>query len=283
MNLIRVSLLHARATGLLTSPEEMLEGTFAARFLDAETLREAERIVEAQDRVVRDFFSQATAATEEVAAELGLSIETLDDLRTYARGVSDWQLDMMSNVLRGGEINESQIEYLVSPVAARMGELDGGKLGGFITALVRQWVLGVPFSHIRKERTQRVEDLVSVVYSRIQHLLPWGLYAFDRLVDEEAARRGVPYNNAIRSVAYLVDAGVPGFDALRLTHAEVERVDAARLAARYKQLGGLRLGVNVVGWLAGLSPDDISTVVSGPDSRRVDFDLPGVIRRLSAG
>ncbi|MCY3814372.1 MAG: DEAD/DEAH box helicase [Gammaproteobacteria bacterium] len=283
VNLIRVSLLHARATGLLTSPEEILDGTFAARFLDAETLREAEKIVEAQDRVVRNFFAGPTAPSEEVAAELGLSIETLDDLRTYARGLSNWQLDMMSNVLRGGEINENQIDYLVSPVAARMAELDGNKLGGFITALVRQWVLGVPFSDIRKDRTQRVEDLVSVVYSRIQYLLPWGLYAFDRLVDEEAARRGVAYNNEIRSVAFLVDAGVPGFDALRLTHAEVERVDAARLAARYRQLGGLRLGVDVVAWLAGLSAEDVRAVVSGPDSRRVDFDLPVVIGRLNAG
>ena len=74
-----------------------------------------------------------------------------------------------------------------------------------------------------------------MIYSRIQYLLPWGLYAFDRLVQEEAERREIAYNNAIRSVAFLVDAGVPGFDALRLTHTDVERVDATRLAKRYKQ------------------------------------------------
>ena len=162
-----------------------------------------------------------------------------------------------------------------------MGELEGGTLGGFVAAIVRQWILGVPFSQIRRDTTQRVEDLVSVVYSRIQYLLPWGLYAFDRLVEEEAARRGIHYNNAIRSVAYLVDAGVPGFDALRLTRAEIERVDAARLARRYKQEGGLRLGVDVVRWVSRLSETEVNGIVSGADYRRVDFDLPGLVRRLS--
>ena len=120
------------------------------------------------------------------------------------------------------------------------------------------------------------------MYSRIQYLLPWGLYAFDRFVEEEAERRGITYNNAIRSVAYLVDVGVPGFDALRLTQAEVERVDATRLAARYRELGGFRLGVDVVGWLAGLPEEERDAIVFGRDSRRVDFDLGRVVGRLSA-
>lgn len=281
VNLIRVSLVHARATGLLSSPEEILEGTFAARFLDADTLREAERIVATQDRVVRSFFADETAPPAEVAAELGLSIQTLDELRSYARGLQDWQLEKMSTVLRGGDINEDQIDYLIAPVAFRMGELEGSKLGGFVAAIVRQWIQGVPFSRIRLDRAQRVEDLVSVVYSRIQYLLPWGLYAFDRLVEEETARRSIHYNNAIRSVAYLVDAGVPGFDALRLTRAEIERVDATRLALRYKQVGGLRLGVDIVGWVSRLSETEINDIVSGTDHRRVDFDLPGLVDRLS--
>ena len=283
VNLIRVSLVHARATGLLSSSEEILEGTFAAQFLDEDTLREAERIVAAQDRVVHDFFSEATAPPAEIAAELGLSIQTLDDLRSYARSLEDWQLESFSNVLRGGDINEDQIDYLIAPVAVRMGELEGGRLGGFVAAIVRQWVLGVPFSRIRSDRAQRIEDLVSVVYSRIQYLLPWGLYAFDRLVEEEAARRSIHYNNAVRSVAYLVDAGVPGFDALRLTRAEIERVDATRLAERYREEGGLRQGVDVVGWVSRLTEAQINAVVSGIDGRRVDFDLPGLARRLSEG
>ena len=283
VNLIRISLVHARWTGLLSSPEEMLEGTFAAGFLDADTSREAERIVSSQDKVVCAFFADETAPPLEVAAELGLSIETLDELRSYARSLQNWQLEKMLNVLRDGDINKDQIDYLIAPVAYRMGELEGGTLGGFVTAIVRQWMLGVPFSRIRRNGTRRVEDLVSVVYSRIQYLLPWGLYAFDRLVQEEAVRRSIHYNNAIRSVAYLVDAGVPGFDALRLTRAEIERVDATRLAARYKQVGGLRLGVDVVGWVSRMSEEEINDIVSKPDNRRVDFDLPGLVRRLSGG
>ena len=281
VNLIRVSLLHARASGLLHSPEEILEGTFAAHFLDSETRRAAEALIGTQDRVVQDFFATPGAPSVEVAAELGVSIQTLDDLREYARNLQDWQLESMSHVLRGGHIDEGQIDYIVSPVAARMGELEGGKLGGFFTALVHQWILGVPFSRIRREGKQRIEDLVSVIYSRIQYLLPWGLYAFDRLVQEEAERRGVAYNNSVRSVAYLVDAGVPGFDALRLTHAAIERVDATRLAARYRQVGGLKLGVDVVGWVSGLSEAEINSVVMGSDRRRIDFDLPTLLRELS--
>lgn len=280
VNLIRVSLLHAKATGILRSPEEILEGTFAERFLDVEVKHVARSVIDAQDRVVSEFFSQPTAPSIEIAAELGLSIETLDDLRLYAQGLEDWQLANMSNVMHGGNINENQIEYLLAPVAARMAELEGGKLGGFLTPVIRQWILGVPFSRIILEGARTIEDLVSVVYSRIQFLLPWGLYAFDRLVQDEAARRGVAYDNSIRSVAYLVDAGVPGFDALRLTHADVERVDATRLARRYRELGGLTLGVDIVGWLSGLSDSAITSVVMGPDRRRIDFDLQRVLGLL---
>ena len=281
VNLVRTSLVHARATELLRSPEEILEGTFAAQFLSQEERQTADSLMQMQDRVVQNFFSQPASPSVQVAAELGLSIETLDDLRKYAESLQEWQLERMSSVMLGGDINEAQIPFVLSPVAARMGELEGGKLGGFLSELILQWINGIPFSRIRRERSQRIEDLVSVVYSRIQYLLPWGLYAFDRLVEEEAERRAVFYNNAIRSVAYLVDAGVPSFDALRLTHADIERVDASRLARRYREIGGIRLGVDVVGWLAGLSAVQINEIIRGSDRRRVDFDFPEIWRQLS--
>ena len=280
VNLIRVSLLHARASKILRSPEEILEGTFAARFLNPESRQEAEALIGMQDQVINDFFTQPTAPSIEVAAELGLSIQTLDELRQYTNNLLDWQLRSMSNMMHGGNINENQIKYLLSPVAARMAELEGGKLGGFLEPIIRQWILGVPFSRIRVESAQRIEDLVSVVYSRIQFLLPWGLYAFDRLVQEETTRRGIPYDNSIRSIAYLVDAGVPGFDALRLTQTDVERVDATRLARQYSRLGGPRLGMDVVGWLARLSDAEIRDIVTGSDGRRVDYDLPRIMRQF---
>ena len=170
VNLIRVSLLHAHAAGLVQSPEEILDGTFAAHFLDPKTRRVAEALIGAQGRILNEFFAKPNAPPIAVAAELGLSIQTLDDLRDYARDLEDWQLRSMSRMLRGGDIDERQIDYLLSPVAARMGELEGGKLGGFFTALVHQWILGVSFSRIPREGPQRVEDLVAVIYSRIQYL-----------------------------------------------------------------------------------------------------------------
>ena len=280
VNLIRVALMHARASGILHSPEEILEGTFAAQFLTSEIKQAAEALIGTQDRVLREFFADPTTPSVETAAELGLSIQTLDDLRTYANSLEDWQLQQMSNVMHGGDINEDHIIFLLSPVAARMRELEGRKLGQFLTAIVQQWIYGVPFSGIRCESAQRIEDLVSVVYSRIQYLLPWGLYAFDRLVQEESNRRRIEYSNAIRSVAYLVDAGVPGFDALRLTNAGFERVDATRLAKKYKESGRFSLGADVVGWLSGLSQTEISSIVMGSDRRRIDFDLARVVREL---
>ena len=72
VNLIRVSLLHAQAAGLLHSPEEILEGTFAAHFLDSETRRSAEAFIGTQDRIIQDFFAKPGAPSVKVAAELGV-------------------------------------------------------------------------------------------------------------------------------------------------------------------------------------------------------------------
>ena len=101
VNLLRVSLLHARATGILRSTEEILEGTFAAQFLTSQTKLAAEALIDTQDRVVREFFAEPNAPSLKVAAELGLSIQTLDDLRSYAQSLENWQLENMSNVMHG--------------------------------------------------------------------------------------------------------------------------------------------------------------------------------------
>ena len=71
------------------------------------------------------------------------------------------------------------------------------------------------------------------------------------------------------------------FDALRLTRGDIERVDATRLAKRYRAEGGVGLGVDVVGWLSRLSQEDVNRVVVGVDRRRIDFDLSRVLRELS--
>ena len=278
INLLRVSLLHARASGITASPEEILEGTFAFQFIAADKRSRAQEILRDQQEVVNQFLDTAGAPSANLAAELGLSIETLTALQRFAREREDWQLRNMKSVLRGGVVDKEQANYVLGPVAARMAELEGGKLGGFLAPVILQWLTGVPFSKIARERGS-IEELVSVIHSRVQFLLPWGLYAFDRLVERECQIREIAYNNEIRSLAYLVDAGVPGFDALRLVNSEFERVDATRLAVAYRTAGGLSLGIDVVAWVASRPDEELVSAMRGADTRRMDHDFAGLLGR----
>src|SRR5262249_6512113 len=154
-------------------------------------------------------------------------------------------------------------------------ELEGPKLGGFLSEVILLWLSGIPFSTLRSRlsgnlRSRTIEDLISLVYSRVQYLLPWGLYAADRLVEAEARLRRISYHNELRSVAYLVDSGVSSFDAVRLVHAEFERTDAERLAIAYRHQGGLRTGTDIIQWLAALKPETVVRIVRGGDNRRLD-------------
>lgn len=278
VNLLRVSLLHARASGIGASPEEILEGTFAYQFIAADKRTRAQGIFRMQEEVVGRFLEDPSSPSPKLAAELGLSIETLTALQQYAREREHWQLDNMKSVLHGGVVNQDQAAYVLAPVASRMAELEGGKLGGFLAPVILQWLMGVPFSKITRERGS-IEELISVIYSRVQFLLPWGLYAFDRVVERECEDRGITYNNEIRSLAYLVDAGVPSFDGLRLVNGNFERVDAARLARAYRDEGGLSLGIDVIAWVASRSDEELASVVAGPESRRIDHDFLTLVSR----
>lgn len=132
-------------------------------------------------------------------------------------------------------------------------------------------------------RSNTIEDLIALAYSRIQFLLPWGLYAADRLIESEARSRRITYLNEVRSLAYLVDAGVSSFDAMRLVHLEFERTDAERLAAAYRAEGGMRMGLDIIQWLATKSTERIKAIVRGPDIRRVDYDLEGQLSTIRRG
>ena len=70
VNLLRVSLIHAKASGIHASPEEILEGTFAARFLDAGLLRIASELFLEQDAVVDEFLSDPNSPSKEIAASV---------------------------------------------------------------------------------------------------------------------------------------------------------------------------------------------------------------------
>ena len=76
-----------------------------------------------QDLVVRNFFSEATAPSAEVAAELGLSIQTLYDLRNYTRNLEELQLQSLSNLeFERGEPKSISIEITeaISQNAAKL-------------------------------------------------------------------------------------------------------------------------------------------------------------------
>jgi superfamily II DNA/RNA helicase len=284
VNLIRVSLLHARASKIVESYEEILDGTFANEMLDARSKSVARELFFSQDKLVEEFFRQPNTPSKEMAAELGLSIETLSALRDWVVGLESWQIRNFQKLLWGGYANLDQAKYVIGPVAKHMAELEGPKLGGFLSEVILLWLSGTPFTTLRSRltgtlRSKTIEDLISLVYSRVQYLLPWGLYAADRLVEVEAARRKISYQNELRSLAYLADSGVSSFDAVRLVHAEFERTDAERIAAAYRRQGGLKLGMDIVQWLGTLKIENVYKIVRGADNRRIDYDLSS---RLSA-
>ncbi len=139
---------------------------------------------------------------------------------------------------------------------------------------------GPGFSQIKPTtREPRLEDLIGLMYSQIQYILPWGLYATDRFVAEESTSRGIDYDKQVTQLAYLVDAGVPDMGALRLTSAGFERTDAARLSTEYLR-SAARTSTDIIGWLRAQSRERIAGLIRGHDRRRLDYDFDRVLRDL---
>lgn len=285
INLLRVGLVHAKATDLLTLPEDILESTFAYSFLDSETKEFGKKILEKQNELLIGFFKSRLAPSERIVAEMGLSIDTLERLKTYVSNLQDWQIKNFKNLFYGGEINLDQVPYIIGPVAKNIAELEGNKLGGYLSELIVKWLSGIPIISIKSElkgslRNERLENLIHVIYSRIQFLLPWGLFAVDSIVEEEARMRNIPYNNELKNLSYLADAGVPAFDAHRLVNLDFERVDATRLYRRYKRLGGLATGVDIISWISNVRTDYLTSIINGLDKRRIDHDFYSLIDKI---
>jgi len=285
INLLRVGLVHAKSSKIMNSPEDIIEGSFAYQNLDDDLRKVAKGLLSSQNEVVDRFLSDTESFPIELVSELGVSLETLQLLRDYVKELEDWQITHMGRVMYGGYVNLNEAPYIVGPVAKRMTELEGAPLGGLYSEIIVLWISGVPFTTVRSRARYggpwaRLEDLISVVYSRIQYLLPWGLYAMHRIVEVEAKKRSIPYNDEIRSLAYLADSGVPNFDAFRLAALDIERVDATRLSAAYRRRGGQNLGVDVVGWLINERKEILESAVRGSDNRRVDYDLFPLIDEL---
>ncbi|AOV16201.1 hypothetical protein BJI67_03165 [Acidihalobacter aeolianus] len=264
--------MHAQAEQLIQSPEEIIESSFAGSFLDADSLEMARGLMRSQQRVIDIYLADGDASDLRRLAELGLSLETLSELRDYVAGMEDWQIVNCEKLFYGGAVNLDQAQFIVGPVAKRMAELEGKSLGGFLSDVIIRWLAGVTFTAIRTESSfsQRLEDLVAVIYSQVQFLLPWGLWATDWLLEEEARNRGINYDGQVKKLAYLADAGVPNFDALSLHHMRFERVDATRLSKAYRQAGGLETGHDCIGWVLSRSKSSLETIIRGPDRRRVE-------------
>jgi superfamily II DNA/RNA helicase len=283
LNLVRVSLVHARTIHEKITPEVLVDGSFGLRDATADERRFALDVFSEQLDLVNEFLASDQSLTVDLVAELGLSIGTLAELRDYVRSLEDWQIGAFSHLFYGGQLNPEQAKYIVGPVAKRMAELEGRRLGAFLSETILHWLQGLPLAEApRPGRGGKLEDLVTVIYTQVQYLLPWGLYAFDRLVDGEATRRSIPYENQVKNLAYLADAGVPSFDALKLVNHDFERVDSTRLAAEYKRQGGAALGVDVLSWAAHLPKPALEHIVRGRDNRRIDYDLHELAAALKA-
>ncbi|HSS34206.1 MAG TPA: DEAD/DEAH box helicase [Solirubrobacterales bacterium] len=281
VNLLRVGLAHAKATGIDESAAEYFDSTFAAQQMPESDRAFARRLMRQQFEVLEDYLQKPDSASVELVAELGLSISTLSKLRRYVRELEDWQLERFRDVLHGPQIYFNQIKYVLGPVLARMSELEGQRLGGMYSELVMEWCRGKPFTQLRRnEREDTLEKLIRLLYSRIQYILPWGLYAMDRFVAEETEKRSIDYDNEINLLAYLVDAGVPDLAALSLTRLDFERTDAARLSRVYLASSEASETTKIEHWLRVQPPERLAAIVRGQDHRPLDFDFRELLKQI---
>ena len=100
------------------------------------------------------------------------------------------------------------------------------------------------------------------------------------MVEKECRQRAISsYHGEVLSLAYLVDAGVPNFDALRLVGLDFERVDATRLSREYRRRKPY-LDTDIVGWLANEETNVVDRCIRGDDNRRPDFDFDRLVSDL---
>jgi len=287
INLVRIGIAHARASGLEASAEGFFDGTLAARELssDLDSWKFGRDLVEQQAQVVDDYLAAPGAPPERLLAELGLSLDTLSRLREFVAEQEDWQIQQVLDGVSGGHLRPRSLKFFFSGVMARMAEPEGSRLGGgFYADLVVEWCRGIPFAGFSRGLDRgRLEDLINLMYTRIQFLLPWALYAVDRFFVEECGERGKQYDGQVRSVAYLVDAGVPNMAALRLTHVGFERADATRLAHEHASRPGAAATTNVMDWVAAQEDRSLAAIVRGADRRRLDYDFFTAVKTLRSG
>ena len=286
INVMRVGYTHAGTSGLVDlelddATEFESDELLAAKQLGGEKKKFALALASQQKRVVRE----AVASDGEllgIASRVGWSLESQNSLLAWLRTREDWQLEQFGNLVRGGKIVDgSRLGYLLGPLANAMSEFEGDKLGGYTAYLAQGWLEGWPLNRIRSSQKRSIDyaRLVDVIYARIQYMLPWALFGCDELLRLEAHRRRIHVGSGVSELSALAAEGVPSFDALRLvTHFDVERVDASRLAAAFQ---GARRRTELIRWVGSLEWVEIARIVSAPDRRRIDPDLKNIVGEMA--
>ena len=286
INVMRVGFAHAGVSNLLQLDEDNAsefesDEFLAFRQLNADARQFVTRLTAQQKRVVRGAVVENPELLG-IAARVGWSLESQGALLSWLRTRKDWQLEQFGNLVIGGSIrNTERLSFLIGPLANVMSEFEGNKLGGFTAYLARGWFEGWALQRIRASQSRPIDysRLVDLIYARIQYLLPWALFGCHELVQLEARRRGIAVGSGVAELSSLATEGVASFDALHLvTVYNIERVDATRLAQAYQSR---RRHTQIVQWLTATEWDELAFIVAGPDQRRIDPDLRGIVSRIA--
>ena len=277
VNILRVGFVHAESTGVIShSNDDATElgiEFLASNQMDETLAKFAQGIGERQKKVIHNNFRNKEHLLG-IAARIGWSLETQNDMYEWVQELEEWKLKAFGNCVAGGRIlNHDKLKFILWPFSDRMSEFEGDKLGGFTAFISIKWLEGLPLTAIRNAQKEKPEfgRLVRVIYARVQYLLPWGLFGLHELVSYEARRRGIRIGSGLKDLSALAAEGVPNFDALTLIlQLGVERVDATRLSREYHKL---MTGTDIVGWLKGLPWEEVENIVRSSDRRRLDPDL----------
>ncbi|KIP97052.1 hypothetical protein RU08_19585 [Pseudomonas fulva] len=237
-----------------------------------------------QKKVLKAAFDSNTDLMN-IAARIGWSLEAQAELHEWLMSLEDWRLEKFGQIVVGGHIYKfDALSYLLGPVSKFMSEFEGEKLGGVTSFVSCIWIEGQPLTSIRdRQKNKNLGELVRIIYSKVQYLLPWALYGVAELLSYEAKRRKIKIQGGVRDLSVLAAEGVPNFDALQLVMGlGLERVDATRIAAAYSSNNeGRRRTTDIVGFFKGLEAKDLFRIVRGNDRRRLDPDIYGIWQKVN--
>lgn len=287
LNLVRVSYTHAGVAGLVTldseSASEISTSMFASQQMSLDVKEFACAFSVQQKKVIKRAFSSDIELMN-IAARIGWSLEAQAELHEWLMSLEDWRLERFGQIVVGGHIYKfDALSYLLGPVSKFMSEFEGDKLGGVTSFVSCIWVEGLPLTSIRDRQTNKnLGELVRMIYSKVQYLLPWALYGVAELLAYEAKRRRIRVQSGVRDLSVLAAEGVPNFDALQLVMGlGLERVDATRIAAAYGKFGNKRRTTDIIGFFKGLEVKELFGIVRGNDRRRIDPDIYGIWQRVN--